>query len=406
MVDTPSNPNLLRGPAPKTRHGLTEMPPGTPVLFVKPELMRWARATAGITRDEVIAAFDITDAELSEWESQGARINARNLERLASFYKRSTAVFFMPSAPEEPPALADFRLVPSGATFSTKLLLSLRRARRAQRIYTDLMADVDGAIEVTVPPMTLGDDIETAAARLRGALDVPFETQTQSATPGKALMIWRRAVERLGVLVFQFPMAFSHASGFSLPGAAAPTIVLNGADAPSRRQFTLFHELAHLSLNAPGICDVHAASPILQKARVEAFCNNFAGSLLVPKPDLRTQPATVAYRRREIPLMTALNRLQKVFFVSRDVILRCLNTLGFVPASEYTEVASLLARLHPTGGGKSEPAMRPINQLGGTFVRSVVAAHKRGLITANEVCDYLSTRWKYIEKVDLLAPAA
>ncbi len=68
--------------------------------------------------------------------------------------------------------------------------------------------------------------------------------------------------------------------GFALADDVAPFIVLNDQDARSAWSFTLIHELAHLWLGTTGVSGVFA------DAQIEKFCNDVAGSFLLPANEL------------------------------------------------------------------------------------------------------------------------
>ena len=62
--------------------------------------------------------------------------------------------------------------------------------------------------------------------------------------------------------------------GFAAPHPSVPLIVVNTQDDPRARAFTLIHEFAHLNLAAVGQ---------RQWADTEAWCEGFAGEVLMPR---------------------------------------------------------------------------------------------------------------------------
>ena len=72
-------------------------------------------------------------------------------------------------------------------------------------------------------------------------------------------------------------------SGFSVSARPYPIVALNGSDFPRRRLFTMAHEMAHLALNAGGLCDLHEAQDSTEaEDRIELFCNRVAAAALMP----------------------------------------------------------------------------------------------------------------------------
>ena len=113
---------------------------------------------------------------------------------------------------------------------------------------------------------------------MRDHLGVTVEAQVGLANASQALNAWVAAVEAQGVLVFQMSRVSPDVCrGFSVYEDVLPIIVLNGADGFGARQFTLFHELAHLLSRTSAVCDVW------REGGMEARCNEFAADLLMPR---------------------------------------------------------------------------------------------------------------------------
>lgn len=109
---------------------------------INPDVLRWARETAGVEVQSLVRRFPKLDA----WERGSAKPTVSQLETLSDIYKRPLATFFLSSPPKEPPAPRDFRLLArdQGRTLSKKTRLAMRAARRAQRIYATLLREMHG----------------------------------------------------------------------------------------------------------------------------------------------------------------------------------------------------------------------------------------------------------------------
>jgi Zn-dependent peptidase ImmA (M78 family) len=69
--------------------------------------------------------------------------------------------------------------------------------------------------------------------------------------------------------------------GFAIADPLAPFIVINDQDARAARSFTVLHELTHLWLGTTGI------SGTSTEARIERYCNDVAGEILLPTAEIR-----------------------------------------------------------------------------------------------------------------------
>ena len=78
---------------------------------VNPEVLRWARETAGFDIDDVVEKIKrkrVTPVTIKSWEKGTTSPTYAQLERLAyEIYKRPLALFFFPKPPQEetPPTI-------------------------------------------------------------------------------------------------------------------------------------------------------------------------------------------------------------------------------------------------------------------------------------------------------------
>ena len=68
--------------------------------------------------------------------------------------------------------------------------------------------------------------------------------------------------------------------GYAIADPVAPFIVVNDQDALVAWAFTVLHELTHLWLGATGL------SGSGNDAQIESYCNNVAGEMLLPSPEM------------------------------------------------------------------------------------------------------------------------
>jgi Zn-dependent peptidase ImmA (M78 family) len=322
---------------------------------------------------------------------------------MARAYKRPLAVFLMAKPPIEPPPPTDYRVDPDLAKerLSFETLIAVRRARRLQRLAVELLSDLQDKPRPTAFIGALGNDPEEAAASVRAALGVQYETQR--AWPGyyAAFREWRLAVESLGVLVFQFRLASADGvRGFSLSSPGAPAIVLASGDYIGARSFSLFHELAHVLREHDGMCDMKVGR---SASASEVYCNRFAGALLVPAAALLAHPLVAGARRPRSWTDDDLWRLRLDFKVSREVILRRLLTLDLTTDGYYRkkrdEWLKAAARRTASSGGGMTAAERAVVERGPRFTALVLESWSSGRLSESEAADYLSVRPANLEDV-------
>lgn len=120
---------------------------------VNPEVLQWARQTAGYSRiEDVVNEINrkrITVEVIEAWEEGKSSPSYEQLERLAyEIYKRPLALFFFPEPPEEEAPKQSFRTLPQEEIdlMEPNLLYLIRRAKAMQENLRELF---DGANPAT-----------------------------------------------------------------------------------------------------------------------------------------------------------------------------------------------------------------------------------------------------------------
>jgi Zn-dependent peptidase ImmA (M78 family)/DNA-binding XRE family transcriptional regulator len=382
-------------------------------VSVKPDLLKWARATAGFTLEEAARKIGVKPDRLSGWEAGEAAPTASQLRNAAKVFKRPLGAFFLPAPPEEPQPPHDFRRLygEDPGPPSPPLLLELRRARRRRALALELYAD----LEVTVQPFPLraavDADAEAVAERVRDWLGVSLAEQMRWRRAEVARDEWIAALERHDVLVFQTGgVEPGEMRGFSLGERALPVIALNAKDVRPAQIFTLLHELVHLTLDQGGLCNPERVRSRGRTAdeRLEVFCNRVAGAILVPAPALLEQPDVASVRRAAEWPEDTIRQLAARFAVSREVILRRLLILGRTTEAfyqrkraEYIEEyqARAAAAAEEESHGFAPFYRLVVRNNGRRYTQLVLEALKREQITPADVSDYLGVRLKHLENI-------
>jgi len=395
------------------------MAQGTVSIPVNPGVLRWARETAGLSKEQIAAGLKKPLDLVESWERGDEVPSAGLLKELARLYKRPLAVLLLSKPPEAPPLPIDFRTV-KGVTkpLSTQSLLVLRHARRLQALAAELEEDEPVGAVFTSGSYSIRADPGAAANEQRALLGVDLTSQLHWGDRYRAFREWRAAVENIGIFVYQFRMPVEEVRGFSLSEGGPPTIVLNRSDDVRARIFTLFHEYAHLLLGAGGIC-LPEAGALLRRGsdsqEEERFCNEFAGSLLVPQSALRNDSdARELARTSGIPDEARFTRLVERYQVNRPVLLLRLHAARMLTTEQVQakwsqwELQSQEWKEGPRrrGGPAERRPQRCVREFGSRFPALVLEAQADGRVSMAEALDYLSIRLGERDEVaDLLAGA-
>jgi Zn-dependent peptidase ImmA (M78 family)/transcriptional regulator with XRE-family HTH domain len=307
------------------------MPRSIPAL-VRPALLVWAREKAGLTVEDASAKADIGIDQLRQWENGVDNPSIPQLRKLGDVYKRPLAVFFLAEPPKGFDPQCEFRRLPglTPENESPEMRLALRTAlfrREAARDLYERLGDSIPQCRVAAHP---GEDEEVVGQRIRELLGIDWEAQLKwPAQPPHyhAFNVWRTAIEGQGVLVFQTgDVDLKEMRGTSIPHGPLPVILLNNADAPVGRVFTLIHELAHILLTNGG----HRTSAIegqqLPEDQIlERASNRFAAATLMPRREFLQEasrfPTSVSGDDE------ALKQLANRIKVSPEAVLRRLVSL-------------------------------------------------------------------------------
>jgi len=367
---------------------------------VNPEVLCWARETAGFKIDDVVVKLKrkrITSETIASWEKGAASPTYVQLERLAyEIYKRPLAIFFFPEPPEEETPKESFRTLPQEEidVLEPRLLYLVRQAKVMQENLRELFDGINPAKKQVCSDVTIhkSDTISDVAKAVREYLGVWLNKQYAITTNDKALKYWRDVLETHGIFVFKDAFKDAECSGFCLYDDVFPVIYLNNSQAKIRQIFTLFHELAHLLFRTGGI-DLRRDAFIQRmrgpNKRVEVFCNKFAGEFLVPTKDIKP---LIRNQTMDDNLIT---RLARKYSVSREVIIRkCLDlnhiTKAFYEARVKEWNEERLARGKSDSGGN--PYYTKGAYLGPYYIETAFGKYYQGAISKTQLADYLGMK--------------
>lgn len=291
---------------------------------VNPEILKWARQTAGLQLSEVAHRMGKDLETVSMWEQGMSTPTYIQLEKLAyKVYKRPIALFFFPEPPEEKTLRQEFRTLPDQAIegMSMRIHYLLKQARAMQINLAELNDYTNPAKRNILHDLKFhpGTSPQKMAAQVRGYLSIDLKTQCNWKTMDSAFKAWRNELEKHGLFIFKEAFKDDAFSGFCLHDQQFPLIYVNNYTSKSRQIFSIFHELAHLLLGTGGIDarnDEYIDYLEGDDRKIEILCNRFAGAFLVPDADFSRQIAGL-----KIDDASILSLAER-FKISREVILR------------------------------------------------------------------------------------
>ena len=308
---------------------------------VNPEILEWARTSAGFSLDSAAKSLKLDAEVLALWEQGGESPSIPQLRLLATLYKRPLAVFYLRGAspipsPERPTPCASRRrpCVLTGSDAGDSC------GTAAPILAQELTSDLGGQIEPFRFRLAAGSPDEAGEA-IRRFLRLRVDTILQfgkDPTGRVAFNTWRGAIEDASVLVFQSSkIPQTEASGFALAYDETPVVVVNRKDAPQRRLFSLLHEFAHVALRESGVSDMRLdRDQAVQDADLEMRCNSIAAASLMP-----TEAVTAEYQAAVVDegglTDIAITRIARRFGVSRPALLLWLVRLGRASWDLYFE---------------------------------------------------------------------
>lgn len=374
---------------------------------INPEILKWARQTAGLQLGEVARKLGKDEKTIQSWEHGENTPTYIQLEKLAyQIYKRPIALFFFPAPPQEETPKQSFRTFPDQEVerMSPQMHYLLKQARAMQINLAELNDTINPAQhnivrDLKFHPNTPG---KTMAAQVREYMGIELNTQFSWKYPDDALNSWRNILEKYGVFMFKEAFKDESFSAFCLYHQQFPLIYVNNSTSKTRQIFSIFHELAHLLLGTGGV-DTRSDDYIKylkgDERKTEILCNRFAGEFLVPDSDFSKRIADVVISDRSI------KDLADKYNVSREVILRKCLDKKLINKDYYSKKAEQWANearkiRKDTGGGDYYATKGAY--LGEGYLSLAFRRYFQNKISINQLADYLGVKVKNIPGMEYI----
>jgi len=378
------------------------------VAYVEPSLLTWARNSANLETLAAARKIGVPLERVEAWEAGQRHPTIPELRKAATVYNRPLGVFFLAGPPQGFDTLRDFRrLDPDGSgEWSAALHAEYRRAHLERDAILDVL-ELDGMDAPTAWRIGLRGSDSDIAAMIRAHLmkDAPLPFPRPSRDKYAHLNYWTSALEESGVLVMSTEggrVKTSEMRAFSLYFEDVPVIVLNGADWPRPRTFSLVHEYVHLLLHTEGLCDTTTDTrATTADRRLEARCNAIAAAVLMPAALVYRQPVVAEHASGDPWTLDDLIVAARPFGVSVESFLRRLVALDLASVEAYRAFrdSNRQSDLEAPRAKSGNFYNTKVRDLGKGYVRRIASAYQRTLIDSATAATYLDVKVGQIAKL-------
>jgi Zn-dependent peptidase ImmA (M78 family) len=288
---------------------------------IRPEVLTWARETAGLSLEEAARAVGLKDARGETGPERLAKIEEAGdpprplLLKMTKAYRRPLLVFYLNRPPKTGDRGQDFRTLPGDDRENPELDALIRDIKSRQGLVRSILEDEEAERPGFVGAATMEMPVGKLARQIAENLTFSLSAFRGEKTGDEAFAYLRAQIEAAGVFVLllgnlgsyhsNIPLEFFR--GFASADPLAPMIVINDQDAKTAWSFTALHELVHLWLGTTGISGTDSG------AQIEQYCNDVAGEILLPVAELKDfpKPSTVERTASEISEFAEVRRISR-----------------------------------------------------------------------------------------------
>lgn len=368
---------------------------------INPDILVWARETAGLSLRDGACALGLKDAHgrtgaerLAAMERGDAEPSRPLLLKMAQKYRRPLLMFYLDRVPRHGDRGHDFRTIAGAGTpvFDATLDALIRDIKARQGLVKSVLEDEESPALPFIGSAAIEQGAESVASAIRTTLSLNIQTFRDQPTVDAAFKYLRGRIEAAGVFVLLIGNLGSHHSnispevfrGFAIADPIAPVIVINDQDVRVAWSFTALHEVAHLWLGLTGL------SGDSLETRIESFCNDVAGRILLPQDEIQMLAGTGAEPLdaviEQISLFAEERRL------SRSMVVYCLLRARIISPSRWQALrdrfrqewleskARRRDKARADKGGPSYYVVRR-NRLGAALLRLVDRSLNDGVLT-------------------------
>jgi len=316
---------------------------------VNPNILSWARETAGYSLDVAAEKLGFKDTKtsssvdkLKNYEEGNKAVSRPLLLKMSKVYRRPLLTFYLSKIPDKGDRGEDFRTLPTEYDPSENAIVDtlIRNIKaRQETLKSVLIAEEEAEPVLFIGSANLETKIQDLAQDITSAIDFNLDEFRSCSKPDKAFSYLRNKVERTGIYVLLIGNLGSHHTninpevfrGFVLADDIAPFIVINDQDSRSAWSFTLLHELVHIWLGQTGISAGYSDQSI------EKYCNNVASEILLPEKELHELLHVFPKYENKIDIISDFASARNI---SSSLVAYRLYITGVVTKDEWIETSS------------------------------------------------------------------
>jgi len=386
---------------------------------VNPEIVRWARETAGLSLEEATRKLTLRQARgsspierLIALETGDEEPTRSLLVRMAKHYRRPLLTFYMTAAPRKGDRGQDFRTLPDDYSDTDEALLDalIRDVKARQSMVRAMLEDEEDTKPLAfVGSARRSQGISAVLSSIRETIRIERAAFRAEVSSSRAFTLLRDRVEAAGIFVLLIGNLGSYHTtidlqtfrGFALADDIAPFVIINDQDARSAWSFTLLHELVHIWLGQTGVSGWRAGISL------EKFCDDVASEFLLPQSELAQLDID-----ETTPFESAKNRIGE-FARSRNVsasmVAYKLYRTGTIDIENWKRMSESFRQMWITRRNEERirardqkrmgPAYYPVrrHRIGKALLELVGAMMRAGAITTSKAGKVLGVKGKNVQ---------
>ncbi|WKD85982.1 hypothetical protein KCTC32516_01332 [Polaribacter huanghezhanensis] len=386
--------------------------------YITPQVLKWARESARV--DLSVAALHVKTSEerLISWEDGINFPTIVQAKKLAKFYKRPFALFFLPKPPRDFQPLQDFRK--SGSkSISTGSIFIIREIQEKQSWISELYKENEEEKVPFVGKFSINDNPVEVAKDILTTLNInPLNYKSKNP-----ILEWVKKAESKGIFISRTSFIHSNLKldkyeiqGFAISDEYAPFVFVNSDDWNAPQLFTLVHELAHIWISETGLSN-QMSTVVRDKDKyhpVELFCNEVTANALMPDKLFEGVDQSNFTTHEEIYNISKFLGVSSLAFLVRAYNLNLISTVNYnrlkaEADSKFkdflTKEAEKKAKLKEEQKRSKKPNgpnyfLLQLNRNSRLFTQTVLDAFKGGNIQSTQASSLLNVKVNKFPKLE------